>query len=104
MSELREALAIAAALPEIQRQQLERLMPLLKRIPISQLSDAIDAIEQHHGLTFDSLMRVHGKKVRVAVWHEVDHRCQHKQYAIGNRNRARIGNIGDAEWIEAWIA
>jgi hypothetical protein len=104
MSELREALALAAALPEIQRQQLQRLIPLLKRIPISQLADAADAIEQYRDLTFDSLMRVHSKKVRVAVWHEVDNRCQHKHYAIGNTSRERIGNIGDAEWIEAWIA
>jgi hypothetical protein len=104
MSELREALAIVAALPELQRQQLDRLLPLLKRIPISQLSDAIAAIEQHRELTCDSLMRVQGKKVRVAVWHEVEHRCQHKQYNIGNTKRAQIGQIGDAEWTEAWIA
>jgi len=104
MSELGEALALSAALPEIQRQQLQRLIPLLKRIAISQLADAADAIEQYRELTFDSLMRVHGKKVRIAVWHEVDRRCQHKQYAIGNTTRARIGNIGDAEWTEAWIA
>lgn len=103
MSELREALAIAAALPQIQQQQLDRLIPLLKRIPISQLADAISAIEQYRELTFDSLMRVQGKKVRVAVWHEVNHRCEHKQYAVGNTVRAQIGEIGDSEWIGAWI-
>ena len=104
MSELREAMAIAAALPEIQKQQLDKLIPLLKRIPISQLSDAISAIEQHGELSYDSLMRVQGKKVRVAVWHEVDRRCQHKDYAIGNTSRAKICNIGDPEWVEGWIA
>jgi len=104
MSELREALALAAALPEIQKQQLDKLLPLLKRIPISQLSDAITAIEQHHELTADSLLKTSGKKVRVAVWHEVEHRCQHKQYSVGNTQRAKIGEIGDPEWIEAWIA
>jgi len=104
MSELREALAIAAALPEIQRQQLDKLIPLLKRIPISQLADAIAAIERHHELTFDSLMRVQGKRVRVAIWHMVENRCEHKEYTVGNTQRARIGNIGDPEWVEGWIA
>lgn len=103
MSELREALAIAAALPELQRQELERLLPLLKRIPIAQLAQAADAIEQHHELTFDALMRIAGKKLRVAVWHEVNHRCEHKQYAVGNTMRAQIGEIGDSEWVGAWI-
>jgi hypothetical protein len=104
MSQLKDALALAAALPEIQRQQIEPLLPLLRRIPISQLSDAIAAIEDHHELTVTGLMRVHKKQHRIAVWHEVDHRCQQKQYVVGNTNRARIGNIGDDEWIEAWIA
>jgi len=104
MSELREALAMAAALPQIQRQQLDRLLPLLKRIPISQLADAADAIEKHGGLTYESLMRVQGKKVRVAIWEMRDNRCEHKQYAVGNVHNARIGKIGDAEWVEGWIA
>jgi homogentisate 1,2-dioxygenase len=104
-SELGEALRISAALPEIQRQQLEKLEPLLKRIPISQLSDAIAAIEKHGELTYESLMRVRDVKVRVAEWEMRENRCEHKQYAVGNVKRARIGEIGDSNgWLEAWIA
>lgn len=105
MSELREAMALAAALPAIQQQELDRLIPLLKRIPISQLSAAADAIEQHRELSVDSLMRVGRKKVRVAVWEIREGRCEHKSYSVGNTMKARIGEIGAAEgWVEGWIA
>jgi len=104
MSELREALALAAALPQLQQQLLDELIPLLRRIPLAHLSDAIQAIKEHHGLNYESLMRVKEAKVRVAVWEMRDNRCEHKQYQVGNVQRAKIGEIGEPEWIEAWIA
>lgn len=104
MSELREAMALAAALPEIQKQEIERLVSMLKRVPVSQVSQAADAIARHGELTYQSLMRIQDVKVRVAVWEMRDNRCEHKQYNVGNVQRARIGEIGDTEWYEAWIA
>jgi len=104
MSELREALALSAALPKIQEQLLAELVPLLKTVPLSHLSNAIAAIKQHHGLDHESLMRVSGKVVRVAVWEMRENRCEHKQYAVGNVHRAKIGEIGEESWVEAWIA
>ena len=104
MSELSEAMALSAALPAIQKQLLDELVPLLKTVPLAHLSNAIAAIRQHHGLDHESLMRVSGKVVRVAVWHMVDNRCEHKAYNVGNVHRARIGEIGAQEWIEGWIA
>jgi hypothetical protein len=49
-------------------------------------------------------MRVSGKVVRVAVWEMRENRCEHKQYAVGNVHRAKIGEIGEESWVEAWIA
>jgi hypothetical protein len=105
MSELREAMALAAALPKIQQHQIDRLLPLLKHIPISHLADIADSIEKYHEVTYESLMRVKDKHVRVAVWYvDAEQRCQHKSYNVGNVHNARIGNIGDSEWVEGWIA
>ena len=105
MTELSEALALSAALPKIQEQLLAELVPLLKTVPLSHLSDAITAIRQHHGLTYEAFMRATGKVVRVAVWEMRANRCEHKQYNVGNVHRARIGEIGAEEgWVEAWIA
>ncbi len=107
-SEFAEAMSIAAALPQIQKQEIERLLPLLHRLPIAEVSCLADAIEKHWTLGVslrEALMKVRGEKVRVAEWHvDAEHRCQHRRYAEGNHNRAKHGEIGDAPWLEAWIA
>lgn len=117
MSELAQALRVAAALPELQRQEVGRASALLYRLPIAEVSQLADAIEQRaaaggaaSGNLREWLMRVRGEVVRVAEWEVRDNRCEHRQYAAGERdtrrgtNRAGIGEIGDATWIEAWIA
>jgi hypothetical protein len=106
MSELAQAMQLAAALPELQRQELERLAPLLKRLPIADVSLLADAIEQKGTRSLrESLMAVRGEVVRVAEWHVDDeNRCQHLRYGVGNVKQARHGEIGDATWLEAWIA
>jgi hypothetical protein len=107
-SEFAEAMQIAAALPQIQAQELARLEPLLRRLTISDVSLLADAIQNHYSLGTslqEALMRQKGEKVRVTEWHvDAEHRCQHKRYAEGNPNRARHGQIGDEAWLEAWIA
>ena len=104
-SELQEAFAIAAALPKLQEEQLARLIPLLKRRPIADLCELAEAFERYPQDSIrEGVMKVRGEKVRVAEWHMVDHRCQHKQYAEGNVRTARIGEIGAPTWIEGWIA
>jgi hypothetical protein len=114
MSELSEAMQLAAALPQLKREAVERCIGVLGRLTISDLHLLADAIEQEYPKagTFQSangslavaIMRKLGVKVRVAVWHVVDSRCEHKQYDVGSTTRAKIGNIGDEQWIEAWIA
>lgn len=49
-------------------------------------------------------MKQMGVKVRVAVWEMRDGRCEHKQYNVGSTTRAKIGETGDKDWVEAWIA
>ena len=114
MSELREAMQIAAALPELKRQAVERASKAIERLTISDLHLLADAIEQEYakagpfqsstGTLAVAIMRKLGVKVRVALWHIVDGRCEHKQYNVGTTTRAKIGTSGDKEWIEAWIA
>lgn len=114
MSELREAMAIAAAMPKLKTEAKERVVKALDRLTISDLHLLADSIEQEYanapsfqsanGQLAAAIMKKMDVKVRVAEWHEVDGRCEHKQYAIGKTTRARIGNIGDPTWIEAWIA
>lgn len=105
VSELAEGMALAAALPKIQAQETARLLPLLKRLPISHISDLADAIERFGDADYQSLMKVKNVKVRVALWYvDADNRCQRKAYNIGNTQKAQIGEIGDAQWIEGWIA
>ncbi|HLY24364.1 MAG TPA: hypothetical protein VKT83_18005 [bacterium] len=107
-SEFAEAMQIAAALPQIQAQELARLDPLLRRLTISDVSLLADAIEKHYRLSVSlraAIMQAKGEKVRVAEWHvDADRRCQHKRYAVGNTGRAKHGEIGDETWLEAWIA
>lgn len=105
-SELSEAFQIASALPELRRQQLERLSLLLKRLPTAELANLADAIEKHPGYPlYERLMKVLGKKVRVAEWYvDSEGRCQHRRYAEGNAQRAKYGGVGDYSWLEAWIA
>jgi len=113
-SELAEAFEIAAALPELKRQALARATTALAGLTISDLHLLADAIEQEYPTagTFQSatgglavaIMRQLGVKVRVAVWHVLNGRCEHKQYTIGTTVRAKIGEIGNPEWVEAWIA
>ena len=114
MSELREAFAVSAALPQLKRDAVTRATKALDRLTISDLHLLADAIEQEYAKagTFQSatgtlavaIMRKLGVKVRVALWHVIDDRCEHKQYTVGSTTRAKIGEIGDTEWIEAWIA
>lgn len=105
-SELQEAFEIAAALPKLQEEQLQRLIPLLKRRPIADLCELAEAFERYPQDSIrEGVMKVRGEKVRVAEWYiDAEHRCQHKQYAEGNVRRAKIGQIGDPTWIEGWIA
>jgi hypothetical protein len=113
MSELAQAIRVAAMLPELQRQQLERVAPLLARLPIAELAQLGDAIErrstpgdpcQTRSLR-ECLMIVRDEHVRVAEWHVLENRCEHKRYSVGNYNRAKHGEIGDAPtWLEAWIS
>lgn len=51
-----------------------------------------------------AFLRAQGVQVRVAEWHIVNNRCEHKRYALGNNSRARFGEIGEETWLEAWIA
>lgn len=111
MSELSDAMKIAAALPELQRQEIDKLVPLLTRLPIADVMTLREAIEQKGTRSLrESLMAVKGEKVRVAEWHIVhdpevhNDRCEHKRYEVGNFNRVTHGEIGDATWLEAWIA
>lgn len=107
-SELGEALQIAAALPQIQKEQVERASRLLYRLPIAEVAMLADAIEKHYALGVSlraALMKVRGEKVRVAEWQvDAEGRCQHKRYAVGSTDRANHGEIGDETWLEAWIA
>jgi len=118
MSELNEAMALSAALPELKREAIARARNVLDLMTISDLHLFADAIANEYGPngrtapSFQSangglaasIMKQMGVKVRVAVWEMRDNRCEHKQYQIGTTTRARIGNIGDTEWVEAWIA
>lgn len=114
MSELKEAIQIAAALPEIHRREMARATTALRRLSISDLALLADSLETEYAKagTFQSstgtlavaIMRTLGVKVRLARWHVVNNRCEHKEYMVGSTIRARIGKIGDPEWIEAWIA
>ena len=114
MSEFREAMQIGAALPQLKRDAVERATKALNRLTISDLHLLADSIEQEYsaagnfqsstGQLAVAIMRKLGVKVRVALWHVVEGRCEHKQYAIGNTVRARIGEIGEETWIESWIA
>ena len=93
---------------------MERATNALRNLTLSDLHLLADAIEHElpRAGTFQSatgtlavaIMRQLGVRVRVALWHMVNGRCEHKQYTIGTTTRAKIGNIGDSEWIEAWIA
>ena len=107
-SEFAEAMQIAAALPQIHHQELERVTPLLRRLTISDLSLLGGAISQHYSLGTslrEALMQANGEKVRVAEWYvDREQRCQHRRYAEGNANRAKHGQIGDETWLEGWIA
>jgi hypothetical protein len=114
MSELREALAVAAALPQLKQDAMKRVESVLSRLTISDLHLLADSIEQEYpragsfqsstGTLAVAIMRKLGVKVRVAEWHVVEGRCEHKQYEVGSTTRAKIGQIGDKTWIEAWIA
>jgi hypothetical protein len=114
MSELREAFQLAAALPQLKREAIARVTDTLNRLTISDLHLLADSIEQEYanagsfqsanGSLAVAIMRKLGVKVRVALWHVVDGRCHHKEYCVGSTTRAKIGNIGDKEWIETWIA
>jgi hypothetical protein len=107
MSELSEAFAIARALPALQKQEVERVAALLYRLPIAEVATLGDAIEHQPRTSLrEALMRERGEVVRVAEWYvDAEQRCQLKRYEVGNTQRAKIGNIGDAPtWIEAWIA
>lgn len=111
MGELAQAMQIAAALPQLQRDAIERLTPLLSRLPISDVMALADAIEQKGTRSLRaSLMAVKGERVRVAEWHVVHDaevhadRCEHRRYSVGGQDRAQHGEIGDATWLEAWIA
>lgn len=114
MSELREAMALAAALPQLKREAVERATKALNRLTISDLHLLADAIEQEYakagsfqssnGTLAVAIMRKLGVKVRVAEWHLVDGRCQHKQYNVGTTTRSKIGDSSNPTWIEAWIA
>lgn len=108
MSELGDALRIAAALPELQKEQVERATRLLYRLPIAEVANLCDAIEKHYSLGVSlrsALMKVRGEKVRVAEWYvDAEGRCQHRRYAVGNTERAKVGEIGDESWLESWIA
>jgi hypothetical protein len=99
----------------VQDEYLERLIPQLRKLPLSDLALLTSALEENPpakmpafqsatGCLAVSIMRKLGAKVRLARWHMVDGRCEHKEYKIGNEVKARIGNIGDDEWLEAWIA
>lgn len=104
-SELQQAMQVAAALPGLQRQEVAKLEPLLWRLPIADVMALREAIERKGTRSLrESLMAVRGESVRVAEWHVVDGRCEHKRYEVGNYNRARHDEIGDATWLEAWIA
>ena len=104
-TELQQAMQVAAALPELQRQEVATLEPLLWRLPISDVIALREAIEQRGTRSLrESLMAVRGESVRVAEWHVIDGRCEHKRYDVGNHSRARHGEIGDPTWLEAWIA
>ena len=118
MSELREALQLAAALPKLKAEALERASKALQHLTISDLHLLADAIENQYGPNgrtapqfqsangglAASVMKQMGVKVRVAVWEMRDGRCEHKQYNVGSTTRAKIGETGDKEWVEAWIA
>ena len=43
-------------------------------------------------------------KLRLAVWFvDSENRCQHKTYVVSDTDHARIGELAEGEWIEAWI-
>ena len=113
-SELAEAFAISAAIPRLHAEAHAKASEAIKSLSVSDLHLLADAVNQHYKSagTFQSatgtlavaIMKKLGVKLRVAIWHMVNNRCQHKQYEIGTTVKARIGEIGDQEWIEAWIA
>lgn len=114
MSEITEALTIAALIPKLHAKAVERASAAICRLPVNDLHVLADAIENYYATapTFQSgtgalavaIMKELGAHVRVAEWHVVDGRCEHKQYNVGSTTRAKIGEVGDSTWIEAWIA
>lgn len=95
-------------LRRLQQEQIDRVAALLRRLPIADVHALGNAIEHHYAGSTNlraALMKERGEKVRVAEWYmDTEHRCQHKRYAEGNSQRAKHGEIGDASWLEAWIA
>ena len=96
---------LAEALPNLQSEAIENLVPILNGLPIADLHDLAKAIKNRGALTLrESLMKVRDEHIRVAEWHVIDGRCEHKRYSVGSIRKARHGNIGDETWLEAWIA
>jgi hypothetical protein len=94
---------------------IARLSKAARRLPLAEVETLCAAIEDQwpKGGAFQSatgglavaLMRQYGVKVRVAEWHIVDGRCEHKRYAVGSTTRARCGEVEEGQtWLEAWIA
>jgi hypothetical protein len=99
----------------IQADYIARIDARLVRLTLSDLALLAETLEEYNlnsaphfqsanGYLPAAIMQKMGVKVRVAEWHVVDGRCQHKRYAVGQTTRAKCGEIGDETWLEAWIA
>lgn len=98
----------------IQQEEIDRVIVALKKVPISVVTLLADSLENHYatsgsfqsatGTLAVAIMKQLGVKVRVAEWYiDSDGRCQYKRNAIGSQVRAKVGNMEDETWIEAWI-
>ena len=113
-SELQEAFAVAAAIPKLHADAVERLNALLSRVPVSTIHTLCDAIEKHsngYPVDLSAIMKAYGVKLRVALWEVRDGRCFHAEvgertlYEVGNTKMAEIKDVDtDGRWISAWIA
>lgn len=110
MSELQDAMRVGAALPKLHAKELAALVEVLGKLTISDMVTLrLVLTEPEHGYRRgmslrQSIMHERGEMVRVAEWHVIDDRCEHKRYSVGNVHKARHGEIGDQTWLEAWIA
>lgn len=102
-------------LKNLQQEEIDRVVNALKKVSISDISLLADSLENHYATagSFQSatgslavaIMKELKVRVRIAEWYiDADGTCQYKRNAIGSQVRAKVGNMEDDTWIEAWIA